>query len=335
MISGSGLTGSRSRRGGAPPPAAYHFRLAAHPFSAPELVQNPAAATVVHAVAEDAALRGWRMPLQLLSGVGGILLSLATPPATAEIAGKITGTALCRDLISSTEIFACVGAVGWTLCVARKSSRADRWIAAAMMAAVAVLAGMVVAARAEGLPRLGILWPPKYQCVPYCWAVLTASFLADRTLSQAADGGRTEMRWMLVVAGLAFWSLMPQWFVEKSLAIPGPWHFGGRYKNFHDAGLRRRDFRTFQGDMVELAQLAGRKKLPLPPVSLGWNTYPYLEMGSGPTGSNYLCSDLIAIAPITGIDTSTVPRADVPVSVIDAIAKVPRLDRLFRARPDE
>ncbi len=312
---------------------AGYLLLMSHEFGGRELVQNPQARTVASTVRGNLLANGARMPILLTAGVGSMFLTAVVPPEATLILRHAPVAGL------STVAIALEGLLGLALAggishLWRRLPQADRRIALALWSAPLVLLAITVAARAHGLNGPTVFWAAKYRAVPYCWSVLAACFLLDRRFATAAVPSGRWVAATAIAGGMAVWSLLPQWQIERCLAVRAPYLPGGRYGNVEQAQMRRAAFGKFEQDIRALARRTGRNRIPVPPEISGYWVYPSLEFGSDSReGSNYLFSDLMDVAPGTGIRLEIVAPSDVPPDVRAAIDAIPRLRALFSPPP--
>jgi hypothetical protein len=313
--------------------AAYHLVLAQHPLAGRELVQNPGANLLAFGRPRIALLLSWKTVRGVISGLGGTLLSAVAPPAVQVLnrnfgAHPGYGTVLVwADLAATLG----TGAVLWRY--ARKLEPPDQRVFLAVLWPVVLLVGMPVAARPGIVTVPGLLWPTKYLAVPYSWLVLAGVFLVDRLGFGGPTRSGQTLRRLAAIACIGVWLTVSQWGLERSLALTFAWFPGGRYHNSHLAARRRADFAAFQGDLERLASLTGTPTLALPPPNGGFVHFPYLEQGSSLVhGSNYIFTDLLAVAPNVPIKIIAAPAESISPATWEALRRIPDLDAFFGYR---
>lgn len=313
--------------------AYYHLAWFHHPFVGREFIQNPLGLVVGHSLVDNLASHGWRIPLAMVSGLGATLLSNVTP----AFIGLFTPQFLSHSFIPfiyAGETMA-LGVALWLGCRSiKRLTPSDRRLLGAFALPVAVLIGMTVVARAGNLTLPASLWPTKYLCVPQAWAVLTAVFLIDRVLLVDPAIARRAARWICGAALAGGWLMVTFWYLERALDIPTDFRPAGRQGNTVAAVQRREDFFTFQAGIQELARRVGRRDLDVPPpLGLYW-AHPSLEFGYDPVrGGTYQFTDLLAVAPVTRITLRERPRHTISADVLEAIAAIPALQRVFDPTP--
>ena len=314
--------------------AYYHLVWFHHPFEGREFVQNPRGQTVNHSLVSNLITHFWRIPLAVASGVGGTLLSTITPGFLGMTAPQFSGNTLRCAPVYATEALVLAGTawVGWRN--ARRLVSTDRLLLLAFVLPVFIIIGMIGVARVHGLDLPGSLWPTKYFCLPQAWAVLAAVFLLDRTALSTPAAAQRTARWIAgaVIAGV--WLVATFWYLERALAINAARIPAGRQGNTAVAERRRADFDTFQRDIEMLARRTGRNQIDVPPPLGFYWAHPFLEFGFGPVlGGTYLFTDLLSVAPVTGITLRECPRAEVPPQTLKAIEEIPALQRVFDPTP--
>lgn len=314
--------------------AYYHLVWFHHPYSAREFVQNPFGQDVNHSLATNLTTHFWRLPLATASGLGGTLLSAVTPAFIGLLAPQFYGQALRSAPVYAMELLA-LGAVAWAgWRGAARLTAANRRLLLAFALPVAVLIGMLVVARVQSLDLPASFWPTKYICLPQVWVVLAAVFLLDRIALVTPAAAQRAARWIAAAVIAGAWLCASFWHLERALAIDPGWRPSGRQGNTAAAALRRADFATFQRDIEELARRTGRRQLAVPPPHGIYWSHPYLECGTNPVrGATYLFTDLLAIAPATGITLQESPPAEIPADTLQAIAAIPTLRPVFDPAP--
>jgi hypothetical protein len=314
--------------------AYYHIVWFHHPFAGREFVQNPRGQTVNHSLVCNLTTHFWRLPFAMVSGVGGTLLSAITPGFLGMTAPQFYGNALRCAPIYAIEALALAGSVwtGWRN--AHLLAPTDRRLLFALVLPVFVLIGMTCVARVQSLDLPGSLWPTKYFCVPQVWAVLAAVFLLDRTVLSTPARAQRAARWIAGAVIAGFWLLVSFWYLERALAIDAARIPAGRQGNTALAVRRRADFDVFQRDIETLARRIGRQQIDIPPpLGLYW-AHPCLEFGfDSVLGGTYLFTDLLSVAPSTGITLRERPRAEIPPVTLQAIEQIPTLKRVFDSTP--
>jgi len=119
-------------------------------------------------------------------------------------------------------------------------------------------------------------------------------------------------RWIAGAVIAGFWLLVSFWYLERALAIDAARIPAGRQGNTALAVRRRADFDVFQRDIETLARRIGRQQIDIPPpLGLYW-AHPCLEFGfDSVLGGTYLFTDLLSVAPSTGITLRERPRAEI------------------------
>ena len=314
--------------------ACYHLVWARHPLAGRELVQNPIAQVLNHSLTDHLRNYPWRLSLMFLTGLGGTVLSSFMPGVAGRFAPQFSGRWLLSLPFYAAEI-AAVAAIVWVgVRLARRLAAPDRRMLVAFALPGVVLTGMTALARVHTLAVPAMFWPTKYLCVPQVWWVLTAAFLLDRSALRTPGTARTAARWIAggLVAGI--WLLASNWYVERALAIAPGWRPAGRQGNTAAAIGRRAEFASLQQGFEELARRTGKKELEVPPpTGLFW-VCPQLEFGYDPVqGGTYLFTDLLSIAPASGLTLHERPLSAIPPATRQAIAEIPILRRAFATTP--
>ena len=316
--------------------ALFHLIGAPHEFAARELVQNPSGSTLRGSFVTTLVANGWRIPLSLLGGIGGLIMSAFLPPLLELLADKIPAGSSAAFLIIILEIAVAAVALWIAILAARKLAARDRLILVALGSIVFVLLAMIVLARSQFVHLPFLLWPAKYKAVPYCCLVLTTCFVIDRACARSAGGGWTYAKPLLFASAIALWLTLPQWFVEKAFAINVPWRTGGRYHNAWIAEARRHDFTALLSDARQLLRVTGRDELPLPKGFAGYDRYPFLEVGHGIYGACFLPGDLFGVGSDLSAKITLMPPSFAPPSDIQAAPKqIPRMAPLFIQNPGD
>jgi len=314
--------------------AYYHLVWFKHPFSGRELVQNPSGQALNHSLLANLTVHAWKLPLSIVSGLGGTLLSEITPGFFGLAAPQFYGNFLRGTPIYLAEVLT-LGGTGWLVWRHRNylSSADRRWLAA-LAFPMLVLISMTSIARVHGLDLPGTLWPTKYLCLPQAWAVLAAVFLLDRVALRSPESAATAARWLAGALVAGIWLVSSFWYLERTLEIPTARRPAGRQGNTEAAIRRRAEFTTFQHNIEELAERIGRKQIDVPPPDGIYWAHPNLEFGYGAKlGGTYLFTDLLSVAPVSGITLRERPRNEVDADILSAIDGMPTLQRVFDPTP--
>ncbi len=314
--------------------AYYHLVWFKHPFAGRELVQNPSGLALNKSLLDNLVVHASRLPLTVVSGLGGTLLSEITPGVLGLIAPQFYGNFLASAPVYAAEGLA-LSVAAWLVWRNRRHiSSADRRRLTALAFPVLVLIGMTSVARVHALDLPGTLWPTKYFCVPQAWAVLAAVFLLDRVALRSPATAQLAARWIAGAMVAGVWLVATFWYFERALDIPTARRPAGRQGNTAAAILRRAEFATFQQNIEELARRTGRKQIDVPPPEGIYWAHQNLEFGYGSKlGGTYLFTDLLSVAPATGITLRECPRAEVAVDILNTIESIPALKRVFDSTP--
>ena len=311
--------------------AYYHLVWFHHPRIGRELVQNPRGQDVNHSLLLNLTTHPAVLPAAVISGLGGGLLNEVLPGFLGLTAPWLEGHRRWELAIRAAEFLALAAAAGVSWRLGRRLAPPDRRRLLACLLPAVVLIGLVALARGHSLKVPGTLWPTKYFCVPQVWGVLAAAFLLDRLFPAAATRAAA---WTAGAFLAGAWLVATHWALEQALDIPAARRPAGRQGNTAAALARRADFFALQADFEELARRTGEHRLSIPPpLGLYW-AHPYLEFGYDPVlGGTYLFTDLLAVAPASGVTLREVPAADVPAATQRAMAGLPHLQRVFDPTP--
>jgi hypothetical protein len=305
----------------------YHLVLTRHAFSARELVQNPSAFTFRDLLRHS--LSPW-LPVSVLSGLGGTILSVFTPPVIQILQMRPVDHWLSLP-IRLIESLVCLGAIQLAWRLGRQLPTTERRVLAALSFPVIITVIMCLAARPSLQGTPGVYWSAKYTCLPYCWLAMAGTYLADRAFLFREAKQSRPLLCVLAITIFGGWMSVSYWYFEKAMPMHSPWMPGGRYHNVLLADLRRDDFERFDRDAARVAELTGMKTLSVPALrGAYWKCYPYLELGDGGVlGKNYQFQDLLSVAPSRGLRLVQAGDAEISQKMRRALDEVPEFGRLF------
>jgi hypothetical protein len=310
----------------------YHTIWAVHLLSERELVQNPAGSFVRAGVFENALHFWWRMPLDLVSGVGGVVLSSGVPPVCELLARKCIEYNLVWICVLALEVLI-VGLVArWLAREWHSFSTSDVRTLIVLLFAIVISVSLIVVARASTFHLPGTFWPAKYKCVAFSWLALGSAFVLDRVvLSQSGDRERMLRRATVGVC-LWFWLIFSFYQFERILDLNQPWIPGGRYHGVVTAKYRRADFFSLNRELQALSKSLERREVAVPEPNADGAAFPYLEYGRHATlGANYSFGDLVSPNSLSEqVALKIVALKDVSSRTLKEVQRSPKLRVLFQ-----
>jgi hypothetical protein len=285
--------------------SALYVLVIKHPYSARELVQNPAGQSAGLTMLGNL----YQNPIGVLrasfSAMGGLLLNLFSPTFLQVKTGKVINTPVLRECLILVELIVVALAVRFVVRRLGRIARSDRWLILAVVGCAVVCLGMVIVARTTYAVEVpATFWYAKYIIAPACWLWLAIALFADRLWLSPSRPGAEPFAGLLTTLAIGAWLTVSFWQWERTM-IPGALAYTprGRWGNVINAEARADDYNAVLMDLVAISVYTGSSTVRLPEPSI-WSGEFYrlhgvLEWGSdtASNGVTYLFWDLLAASP--------------------------------------